>query len=406
MSDYIDRHFTWSKGNPLYSLLKQEKVENETDEIITKAYREAKSNIDTTSFTSFDDIIEKVKQAASSIGLLIENPATSIDFKNSFIKEGNISLHENNVPFRLKGKGSKRLLSIAIQLELAKQGGIVLIDEIEQGLEPDRAKFLAKRLIDNNNGQIFITTHSSNVLVELKATDILLIRKNESSSFAFNEDFQGTIRKNPDVFFARKVIVCEGATEVGICRALNDYLISKGEDSLALLGVALADGKGSNFTEYCENLNKAGFDVCAFCDSDDEGINNKKDSLKTAGISIVDCENNNAIEQQLFNDLPWDKVKGLLYYAIKEKTEQSILNATSKNNIEELIKTDNKDIRSLLGGKAKGYKDDNGKKKEGWYKRIDHGEFIGKLWFESLEELTGKKLKSQYDELLKWIREI
>ena len=36
VSDYIDRHFTWSKGNPLYSLLKQEKIEKETDEIITK----------------------------------------------------------------------------------------------------------------------------------------------------------------------------------------------------------------------------------------------------------------------------------------------------------------------------------------------------------------------------------
>ena len=25
VSDYIDRHFSWNKGNPLYSLLKQEK---------------------------------------------------------------------------------------------------------------------------------------------------------------------------------------------------------------------------------------------------------------------------------------------------------------------------------------------------------------------------------------------
>ena len=394
VSDYIDRHFTWSKGNPLYSLLKQEKIENETDEIITKAYREAKNNIDTTSFTSFDDIVEKVKQAASTLGLSIENPVPSIDFKNTFIKEGNISLHEDNIPFRLKGKGSKRLLSIAIQLELAKQGGIILIDEIEQGLEPDRAKFLAKKLKDNNKGQVFITTHSSNVLVELDAKDIFLIRKNKQSLFTFNEDFQGTIRTNPDVFFVKRVIVCEGATEVGICRALNEHLISNKKESLTFLGIALADGKGDNLIKYSENFNEAGFDVCVFCDSDNEGFNNKKPSLKDAGISIVDCEDKNSIEQQLFKDLPWDKVKQLLQYAIEEKTEQSILEVTGKNNIEELTNTDSIEIRNLLGQKAKD---------KGWYKRIDHGEYIGKLWFESISEITGKKLKLQYEEFVKWI---
>ena len=67
----------------------------------------------------------------------------------------------------MRGKGTKRLLSIAIQLELAKRGGIILIDELEQGLEPDRAKFLAKCLKDRGEGQVFITTHSSNVIVEL-----------------------------------------------------------------------------------------------------------------------------------------------------------------------------------------------------------------------------------------------
>jgi len=405
VSDYIDRHFTWSKGNPLYSLLKQEKIENETDEIITKAYRDAKSNIDTTSFTSFNDIVEKVKHTASSLGLPLENPATSIDFKNTFVKEGNISLHENNIPFRLKGKGSKRLLSIAIQLELAKQGGIILIDEIEQGLEPDRAKFLSKVLKDDNKGQVFITTHSSNILVELEAKDIFLIRKNRPSLVTFDKDFQGAIRKNPEAFFSKKIIVCEGATEIGICRALNEHLISIGKENLSSLGIALADGTGSNLVEYSRKFKEAEFDVCVFCDSDDEGINKKKQALRNRGITVVDCEDNNAIEQQLFNDLPWEKVKQLLDYAIEEKTEQSI-SALTKKTIAELKNEDSIEIRELLGKESKGYKDkETEKKRDGWYKGIDHGEFIGKLWFDSLSAIDGEKLKSQYDELVKWIYE-
>lgn len=39
--------------------------------------------------------------------------------------------------------GITDFMSIAIQLDLIKyKGGIILIDEIEQGLEPDRVKFL------------------------------------------------------------------------------------------------------------------------------------------------------------------------------------------------------------------------------------------------------------------------
>lgn len=404
VSDFIDRHFSWSKGNPLYSLLKLENIENVTDEIIIKAYREAKDSIDQISFTSFNEVLKKIRDAASSFGLSIENSTSSIDFNNTFIREGNISLYEDNVPFRMKGKGTKRLLSIAIQLELAKHGGIVLIDEIEQGLEPDRAKFLSKKLKDNNKGQVFITTHSSNILVELNAKDIFLMSKNKSPLFTFNEDFKGTIRKNPEVFFSKRIIVCEGATEIGICRALNEYLITNGKNSFAYLGIAMADGTGSNFIEYSKKFKDAGLDVCVFCDSDDEGINNKKQALRDKQILIIDCDDTYAIEQQLFNDLPWDEVIQLIKYAIDEKTEQGILATTGKESISDLITNDSLEIRNLLGEKAKGYKE-NTKKIEGWYKRIDHGEFIGKLWFESLNRLEGKKLKSQYDELVKWISE-
>jgi len=396
VSDFIDRHFSWSKGSPLYSLLKQEKIENDTDEIITTAYRDAKENIKTDSFNSFESILQKIKTAASDLGLSIENTTTSLDFKNTFIKEGNVSLHDNNIPFRMNGKGTKRLLSIAIQLELVKQGGIILIDELEQGLEPDRAKFLSKKLKENNKGQIFITTHSSNVLVELSSNDFFLIRKEKKSSFRFDENFQGTIRKNPEAFFAKKVIVCEGETEIGICRALDNFLIQEGKNSLAFLGVALANGKGSNFIEYCEKFKKADFDVCVFCDSDDGAINDKKQELKDKNILIVDCDDTNAIEQQLFNDLPWEKVEELLDYAIEEKTEQSILALTGKESIAALKENNNSETRRLLGVKAK---------ENGWYKRVDHGEFIGKLWFKSLSQIEGKKLKSQYDELVQWINE-
>lgn len=395
ISDYLDRHFSWSKGNPLYSLLKQMEVKIETDKIITEANRKAKNSIkESDSFSSFDSVIENIKVAASKLGLSSVDLEAFIDFKNTLITEGSISLHNGDIPFRLKGKGTKRLLSIAIQLELAKQGGIILIDELEQGLEPDRAKFLAKYLKDNNQGQIFFTTHSSNVLVELNAKHIFLKNTVAKSLYSFNKDFQGCIRNNPEAFFAKKVIVCEGATEVGICRALNSYRIKKGEKNLAVLGITYVDGTGDNFINYCIQLKKAGFDVCAFCDSDKSEINDKKENLRHKGISIVDCEDNKSIEQQLFSELPWRKVQSLVKYAIREKSEQSILDVTGKASVEELIGEDNEEIRLLLGDKSK---------KKGWYKRIDHGEFIGQFWFKSLSDLEDTTLKLEYDNLTSWI---
>lgn len=395
VSDYLDRHFSWSKGTPLYSLFKQMNVDIETDKIITEANRKAKDSIkESDAFNSFNEIIETIISSASNLGMSTSDLEAFIDFKNILVKEGNITLHNDGIPFRLKGKGTKRLLSIAIQLELAKHGGIILIDELEQGLEPDRAKFLAKYFKDNNQGQVFVTTHSSNVLVELEAKNVFLINYGSEQLYSFDEDFQGCIRNNPEAFFAKKVIVCEGATEVGICRELNNYRIKSGENNLEFLGISIVDGKGDNTINYCLRFKKAGFDVCAFCDSDKIEINDEKENLKQKGISVVDCEENNSIEQQVFWNLPWTKVKSLVKYAIREKSEQSILDATEKSSTEELLGQDSHEIRELLGLKAK---------KNKWYKRIDHGEFIGKLWFKSLSDMDGEKLKSMYDNLNRWI---
>lgn len=397
ISDYIDRHFSWGKGTPLYSLLKKNGDEIDTDKIITDASRKAYNSIkDSVAFDSFNNLVDNIKESALDLGLSLKDIKALIDFKNLLVKEGSITLHDkSNIPIRLKGKGTKRLLSIAIQLELAKEeGGIILIDEIEQGLEPDRAKFLVKKLKDINKGQVFITTHSNNVLVELDATDVFLKKEGVNKLFTFNGDFQGCLRKNPNAFFARRVIVCEGATEVGICRALNDHRINNERDNLELLAISLVDGTGNAFVDYCLNFKEAGFDVCAFCDSDDDKINLRKAELVQKDVEIIDCRDDNAIEQQLFNDLPWDKVMSLLKYAIEVRGEQSIYDQLSIKSLEEL--SDSMENRCKIGMKAKN--NDNA-----WFKNIHHGEELGRTWFESLDEIEGTRLKEEYDALMTWI---
>ena len=400
ISDYIDRHFSWSKGAPLYSLLKrqQDPFDSEENNIIIEALREAKTKIDSDSFEQFKEITSIVKSKADELGIDISNTSTSIDFKDISIKDGRVCLHDEKIPFRLKGKGSKRLISIAIQTALADKGGIILIDEIEQGLEPDRVQHLVNTLKRNNSGQIFMTTHSRDVVVELETSDFFIMKKDASNLIAINNSLQGCIRKNPEAFFANRIIVCEGATEIGICRALNRFRTQKRKNNASFLGVRFADGTGSNIIDYCEGFKKSGFEVCLFCDSDDNGINNKKVELKNDGIEIFDCEQGNAIENQVFKDLPWDAIRGLIDYEEKKLSGEAVKDSVNSRCTELLTtnwqQTDSTAKREALGKTAKDRE---------WFKRIDYGEYLGTVICKYIDKIENKTPGKQIKKLSDWI---
>lgn len=400
ISDYIDRHFSWSKGTPLYSLLKQQQdsINPEGNNKTIEALREAKSKIDNDSFEQFKEITSTVKSKAAELGIDISNTSTTIDFKDILVKDGRVCLHDEKIPFRLKGKGSKRLISIAIQTALADIGGIILIDEIEQGFEPDRVQHLVNTLKRNNSGQIFMTTHSRDVIVELKTSDIFIMKKDASKLIAIKNSLQGCIRKNPEAFFANRIIVCEGATEIGICRALNHFGTQKGKKNASFLGVRFADGTGSNIIAYCEGFKKSGFEVCLFCDSDDNGINNKKVELKYDGIEIFDCEQGNAIENQVFKDLRWDAIRELINYEEKKSLEKAVKDSVNSRCTESLTtnwqETDSAANREALGKTAKDM---------GWFKRIDHGEYLGTVICKYIDKIEDKTLGKQIKKISDWI---
>ena len=400
ISDYVDRHFSWSKGNPLYSLLKlEDTVDNIKSNLIADAMREAKIKVDGGDFSHLQGVIDKVETSTRILGVPVQKITTSIDFKDFTSNESKIYLHEENIPFKQRGKGSKRLISTAIQLELVKKGGILLIDEVEQGLEPDRVQHLIRTLKNTNKGQIFISTHSRDVLVELGATNVYILKKGNKSLNQISPTINGCLRSNPESFFAKKIIICEGATEVGICRAINEYRISKGLFSLSYLGICIADGEGTNFVNYCLGYLELGYDVCVFCDSDDEVINKAKDNLKTKGATIVDCEAKKSIEQQIFDDVPQEVISLLIEYIIDEKGEETI-KANLINILNPLPKEWRKDYSpEMIDALGKCSKN------KGFYKRIDHGIFLGSKCLESLEDLVGseKHLGKQFTQLAKWI---
>ena len=413
VSDYSDRHFSLNKGNPLYSLYRQLNNEPhpENENLVLNVVRDAKNAFDDNLGHRFESVIEKIKSVAEELGITLNEMKAMLDHKDIAISENKVSIHEDGIPFRLKGKGSKRLLSLAIQLALTQPSGIILIDEIEQGLEPDRVQHLVNVLSKYEDKQIIITTHSSNVIVEIPCTSLFIMRKGSYNLQHVEGEMQGCIRKNPEAFFARKIIVCEGATEIGFCRSINEYRISHNKTSASCMGIRFADGAGNEMINDVLGFKDLSYPTALFCDSDCVNINNRKQEFRDLEINVIDSEDNCSIEQQVFKDVPWNVVKALIKIAIEkvidddgktyEEAEKKIFDATNAQldcrmaQMTNWYQNENDDLRTALGLAAKN---------KNWYKKQTYGERMGRCILTSYSDLAEScRLKFIIDSISNWI---
>jgi len=137
--------------------------------------------------------------------------------------------------------GSRRLTGLAIQHEGLGDNSILLIEEIEHGLEPHRIRRLIKRLCEDrvchNNpkeqavakGQVIATTHSPTPIMSLDVTSLRFVRCKDGVTSVTQvqgsqiDALQPIARTYSHAFLARKVIVCEGKTEEAMLRGLDDH---------------------------------------------------------------------------------------------------------------------------------------------------------------------------------------
>lgn len=406
VSDYIDSQFSLCKGSPLSRLLTTSSKQSAQSlrKIFAELSREAYQIVSQTN--KLDNLkahVSVLKSKANTFGLKLEDLVALIEFSGSSYSESNISIHHNNIPARLLGKGSKRLLSIAIQMELIAEGGIVLIDEVEQGLESDRIRHLVKHLFRTSKGQVFLTTHSNDVLVEAKCNQVFLMKKGAITLRPFDTSKQGILRKHPKAFYGLRVVSCEGATEEGLVRTLGDYL--RVNTDLGLEGrdiVTIDAGGGNEFYKMAVAFSECGFDVAVFCDSDlEEKLAADKAEVVTQNIPIIQCEIGYALEQQIFNYLPWDGVLELLKWA-EENNDKSIfpISGTKLSSVDEIAKLhekDREDARTKIGVAAKS--------KQAWYKNINGGEALGEVIMRYFDGMNDENpLKKEISELLNWIK--
>jgi putative ATP-dependent endonuclease of OLD family len=199
------------------------------------------------------------------------------------------------IPLSQAGQGTQRLASFLLARALALTPALVVIDELEVGLEPYRRRLLVQRLrkLLETGGQAFVTTHSSTVLSELDVAEIHRLdwRLEPVATPAHPDGDQPPVDAPPPVprprltrlsanlartkddnaeaLLCRFPVVCEGQTEVEVLRVLLDQLAERDGYSLAALGVQVVDGGGQpHVFGVVDAYREAGFRLGLFLDEE------------------------------------------------------------------------------------------------------------------------------------------
>ena len=412
IADFVNRHFGFSEGTPLARMMRSSDTQVDTSSVVS-ALREAKDRIDSHPFSEMSSTLQSIVSSAKELGIDVDGLKPSIDAKALLVRDGGLCLHDGTkVPLRMRGKGSRRILSFAIQTALSGNSTITLIDEIEQGLEPDRAAWLAHMIKANDWGQVFMTTHSASVVKELAAADIFLL--SDSGELRHLSDIvQGLIRKAPEFLFGKRIILCEGATEVGVVRGIGEAARKAGRCPFSLSGTVVIDGGGSSFVDYAKQLFSLGFPLRVFCDSDRKDCDIKVQELESQGITVFKWEDRDALEDAVFRNVSNEAVSRIIRLydelnkhdsdcernqIVSEETIQGVRLAISSFDASWLDGQHEWTIeeRRSLGKCAKA-------KNNSWFKRIDKGERLGMLLAEILPTLPeGNILRRHFTAIEAW----
>lgn len=407
----IDKHLTWSKTSALNRLTENIKDANS---VLIDATRDLKNNTNFSTNVGINNTIIEVNNAAEVFGIKPKNQYTpSLDVKAISMNYGTISLHDENIPVKNYGYGSKKLITLGLQLKTVKNGGIILIDEVENGLEPFRLRNMLRKFKSINiNGQFIMSSHSPTVLVELGAKPLTVVKNISGKTSCINvpDTIQGTVRNIPEALLGRRIIVCEGATEYGIMLEIEEYWQNNGMDNFAYLGVVLIDGHGSTFEKLTLDLNSLGYGVCALLDADTKNYAEKKKKLIDNGISVFDWIDPVSIEESICNSITIDSLDEYVKLAatLNGKQFSDLLSSIKANlikneldsNIQHLKKwieagTHEVDLKKVVGEVSK--------KKE-WFKSISKGQSLGKFYINYLagksEELN---INKAINSLKNWI---
>lgn len=378
----------------------------------TEALRKVASQAD---LHALDDVSETVVTIGKQYGVGFESQIKNRMIIQNGSFSSTVGLFDGNTPLNQKGTGSQRLLSMGLNIQTSSGNALLLIDEVESGLEPYRLRSLLNefRITHATAGQVIMTTHSPIAVAECTIGELLVVQSKNGKTEVFqlkshdpdtNATIQAQIRKNAEAFLCKRLIVCEGKTEIGFVRALDTYLAKTKNYRMAFKGVGTADGGGDTIFTCVDVLRSCGYEVCLLMDTDLPKDDEKKAALRQAGTAVFDWDKPNAIEEQIFFDVPTNVATQILNIAVCEHGVDSVKARLSTGNIPFEVEDDEIRLSAMKPEDQKKIGEIAKRKKVEWYKRIDLGEILGNVVFDNWEHISAEtKLKSVVEEVLKWV---
>ena len=409
LGSFLDREFSWARGSVLSRLSGEG---DKLGSLLAEAGRAAKLALGGMSRERLPALFQGADEASVAGKELGVQPRKEyrpeLDTSSVTVAQGAISLHDGPVPIRRLGMGTRRLLAIAMQRSAKARGSLTLIDEVELGLEPHRLRHLLQVLQGLGKKQpkhALATTHSPIAIEELSAESLRIVRCSPDGATtvaAVPADLQGAIRSAPSALLSRRILVCEGPTEVGLCRSL-DRMWSQEGVSFALLGVSPVDGGGSSAPARARDFRTLGYPVALLADSD-AAMSPPVDGLAAGGVTIIQWEGECCTEHRVVMDLPWAGVEKLVETAAEGIGLISVRDAVTARLEDPHLKlsddptrwtadVDEQHLRVAIASAAA---------KNGWFKRIAHAEAMGDVVVTHRRGLAGTALGRQLRTLKEW----
>ena len=408
-------NLSWSRGSVL-NKLGSDKAQMAL--ALVEAAREARTSFGDTADQQLSKTLGVVTTTAKSLGVAVGDSARALlDAHSVSFGDGSISLHSaSGIPLRCLGTGSERLLVAGLQREAAESASIVLVDELEYGLEPHRLTRLLGSLgvrDEKPKLQVFMTTHSPVALREVTGDQLFVIRRakhrHDVHPVGTENDMQAALRTAPGAFLASAVIVCEGPSEMGFVRGLDDYRVSKGDTSLYAGGVALFNGEGSTPDKCIERAGvflRLGYRTLAFIDNDKPATREVEDKFKANGGTVVTWRKGKALEDELFQSLPESTVQ-LLIDRAKELTEDGIVKSHIGSCSQGKVTLENLEWEGLTDGFTEASRELLGKaartKKAGWFKSISKMEGVARDIVGPNLAKSNESFRTTVKELFDWV---
>lgn len=408
-------HLSWQRGSVL-NRISDERAD--ASAALVAAARHARAAFGDDADATLAAALQTVLQTATGLGVDIGGQAhAELDVHAASFNGGAIALHNAaGVPLRSLGTGSTRLLVAGLERHAAGEHRVIIVDEVEYGLEPHRLiRFLdslgAKDVPPQS--QAFVTTHSPVAIQELNGNQLFVVRKNAEGHVVHQVGgdglIQGTIRSFPEALLAKAVAACEGASEVGFVRGVARYFASVGAPALGATGVALFDAGGRTPDSIYQRASvflRLGYPTLVFRDDDQPPTPGVHEGFIAAGGTVATWTAGRALEQELFAALPANVCRALIDYAVELHTADTInANIGSASNGRSNLAAVLSELdagsltpatRAILGTASKF-------RNKGWFKSITWMEHVGFAIVGPALHLAEAEFRDRVNALFAWI---